>query len=208
MDRRRKELQYHARLARLKWISSAAISSPTSFRSEPVLSEDSNLPAAECLQQILNYLTESAGDNEVISVESLVSNYDLTCEAEKEIKLPTFPEGMDPYFIFIEKLKHPIANDIVKSLYAFVGKIESSMKTYKSNNAGLITDSQHETQAENIRNYHKKITKQMKENSLWSCESSDEWEHTLDSVERFIFTKLYDTLTNTGICIYIINYIN
>lgn len=203
---RRAELLRHARKSRLQWILNGL---DDTHRSATLKSHSTTLadlyrkiPAAECLQQIINFLTTVIDDGEVINIEALVPPEGLDEDFDEKLPLPTYETclGMDPYLIFIEKLKHPLSIDIVKLLQQFITKIEIMMRLENQNMSSTYPPMKNQPQdidekiSQDIWAFLKQIHGNMRDNLLWKSETTEQWNNSMISCEKFLFIKLYDCL--------------
>jgi hypothetical protein len=203
---RRAELLRLARKSRLHWIISG-LDREQAKRSIQNPSADlyRKIPAADCLQQILTFLSNLANDGEVINIEALVPPEGLDEDYDENIPIPTsesFSAGSSgsSYLLFIEKLKHPAAIEIVKLLQQFITRVENEMRL--EHHPPLMTQQVPLTPAQDIDEkiskdiwaFLKQIHGVMRENLLWRDETSEQWTEAMTSCEKFLFVKLYDTL--------------
>lgn len=177
------------------------------------------IPAAECLQSVLSFLTNLVKDGEVVSIEALVPPEGLDEDFDEKIPLPTYGNSsggqgggtggrsLEGYLMFIEKLKHPYSIDIVKLLQQFITKIEvmirlENQRLLSSSSITAPFPSQRSVAAEDIDEkiakdiwaFLKQIHGVMRENLLWKDETEEQWNESMLSCEKFLFIKLYDSL--------------
>lgn len=230
-DRREKLLRL-ARRSRLKWIldareqyqrgGGAASSSSTSFP---------KIPAADSIQEVLRLLGELAADDEMVDLDSLISSIpdgmgELLLDEESTgencavaMDISAYNHDLStgdrsPYGVFLEKLCHYEATDILKTMQQFVAKFDIYVTTtaYGGNpNSGeepyasifFIGERGSNRYIEMSNNkagaiwaFLDFITSEMRANVLWSPthESADEFEMTKMACERFIFIKLHKNL--------------
>ena len=197
---RKLELLCLARRSRLQWILDAGANKYLSH-SDDEEKLKRRIPAAECLQSILNFLTEVVNDGEIIGIESLAPHDCLDEDYDMNMPAPNYDPGVEPYAVFLEKLKHPNAIDIVKSLQQFVVVIEN--RSRERQNASILeysSDGSFEsTIADEIRTFLDKLHMAMRDNDLWGSETTSQWDKTMESSEKFIYTKLYDALFGANI---------
>ena len=132
MDANRKaEFLKLARRSRIKWILDTLDIKSLAEASNNVdsNSDTMNIPGAECIQQMLDYLTDIIDDGIYISVDSLMiglNNCDIDDnDDEYDIALNNnLNMNWSPYLRFISKLRHPSCKEVVTSMQLFVGKFE------------------------------------------------------------------------------------
>eukprot|EP01036_Dinobryon_divergens_P038671 gene38671-50796_t len=189
-DSRRGDLLYRARISRLKWINDAADLQKQKSDHTSVKRTHVN----QCVQDVISFLTLAAGDCQVTEVESLIPPQGLGDTDEKEEKIPLYEEGCDSYSLFLSRLQHTLAMDIVKSMQGFVLKLETNIHMMRQEQGGVLTESQHNEISQQIQSFHTHITKQMKANGIWSTDSESQWEWSCEACEKFLFVKLYPLL--------------
>jgi hypothetical protein len=198
---RKLELLGLARRSRLQWILEAG--GKDFNRSQSLEDEKQNrkIPAAECLQAILNFLTDVVSDGEIIGVESLAPHECLDEDHDMNLPIPKYDGSVPPYAVFLEKLKHPHAIDIVKSMQQFTLAIENRFRDRENSSLSeYSSDGAFENEvADEIRTFLEKLHVIMRENEIWTCESFPQWEATMESSEKFLYVKLYDSLFATNI---------
>lgn len=141
-----------ARRSRLKWIGEASDRNngnnvqskrtPTSSR-EVSLQIQTKIPAANCIQSVLNLLSDIVADGEVeIDVNTLslglpdeeefpdnaMIDIEDPKEDDDESEIEKNKTKNTPYEKFLEKLKRPQAVQIVKSLQQFVSRFEAQVR--------------------------------------------------------------------------------
>jgi hypothetical protein len=191
---RRAELLVLARKSRLKWILDGADYTLAHPHQDSV-DFFRKVPAATCLQNILNFLSDLASDGEKISIETLAPPDSLDEDRDESAPIPTYESGTSPYLIFLEKLKHPDAIDIVKMLQQFVTKIDITVSQSRNASRGLTSSNDSDDEvAKEIWAFLHQVQSNMRSNPLWVNESVPQWERTIQSSEKFLLTKLYNTL--------------
>ena len=191
---RRSELLTKARRTRFKWINDAydgEMNLPK--HADPNLAE--KIPASVPLQRILDYLTDTVADGEVVSVQALVPPATQE-DFDDSVPIPQYTPSVSPYEVFLQKLKHPLALDIVKNMQQFVTRLEVHIRDENRNSRGL-TKEQYQEQMDSLWAYFSQIFELMREVPLWQNESPKEWETTKTSCEKFLFIKLYSSLFAT-----------
>ncbi|CAM9231375.1 unnamed protein product [Ectocarpus fasciculatus] len=98
---------------------------------------------------------------------------------------------MPPYTVFIAKLKRRSSTDLVKSMQSFVQGIEADMRAAAF--SGTMEEKL-QAVAEAVWVFLKKTLAAMRENACWAEESPEQWAHSKESLEIFLFTKLHRTL--------------
>lgn len=195
---RKLELLGLARRSRLQWILEAG--GKLKYQSSK---DDSGrkIPASECLQSILNFLTDVVNDGEIVGVESLAPHECLDEDHDMNMPIPKYDDGVPHYAVFLEKLKHPNAIDIVKSLQQFVVTTENKVRErLDSSLSDISSDGSFESDiADEIRAFLETQYEEMRENELWARESFPQWEKSMECTEKFLFVKMYDSLFGTNI---------
>jgi len=163
---------------------------------------------------ILNFLGETIIDandgNNKSNNDFLIDTPIGTMEAS-EIPVPTIERmpGSTPYEIFLAKLKHPSASEVVKSLERFIShmeKVDVSLLWEPLNDSSKGTDDfpdggyWKESVAVSsrppvlIRSFLDRLGKQMRDCPLW-CPAMESvadgsWDNALQSVESFLHRKI------------------
>jgi hypothetical protein len=215
---RRAELLRLARKSRLQWILSGLDDEhKKNFLKYPSAELYRKIPAAECLQNVLTFLTNLVNDGEIVSIEALVPPEGLDEDYDEKIPLPSYETShnssggpLNGYLMFIEKLKHPYSIDIVKLLQQFITKVEVmirlenqrllssaplSFSLQRSSAAAPIpAEDIDEKIAKDTWAFLKQVHGNMRDNILWKDETEEQWNQSMNSVEKFLFIKLYDSL--------------
>ena len=184
------------------------------------------VPAASCLQEIINFLVDMTvidddkddengnvvmNEKEYIDIETLAPSDTLDDELV-EVSLEDIStydnmnNEMSSYSIFLEKLKHSSASDIVQNLRKFVTKIETYIRD-GSYNSHIVTIQPTVTStimsksttisdikldiAQEIFDIMEQTEQLLRKNILWSSETTSQFNETMISLEKFIFRKLY-----------------
>lgn len=168
---RKAELLQSARRSRLQWVldgrdrnpvpaffespnsavvasSAAAAADEAERRRQSVQQIIAQIPAAQCIEEVLNFFNELISDGEQVDLESILltiqeeDDVDLLLEHFKQSQLtslddptalPTaFPSNtgghVSQYDVFIKKLLHPQAGLVVKAMQQFITKFTTSMR--------------------------------------------------------------------------------
>lgn len=209
-EQRREELLSIARKSRLRWILEAREKDISQAKKASQKREDSaefykKVPAAGCLQTVVNFLVDVTADNgddyEHISIEALCPS-DAVDDELLDLSSDDVPsydnESMTPYAIFLDKLKHSSATEVVNMLRKFVTKIEVYIRDSDYNSQVSLTQKSMPTEKldipNEIWNCIDLAVSSMKENFLWSSESALQFSQTVESLEKFLFHKLYPSL--------------
>ncbi len=189
-EARKYDLLRMARKSRHQWIVDGAGSDyKSTATTDEILKK---IPAAETLQEVLNLLSDIT-DSETIGISAL-QFYDADDDDESDEYIAPITNDANPYFTFIEKLKSRRAIEIVKSMEKFVASIE-----VESRDLSTFTQEKIEARIETIWQFFKSVESIMKTNTLWSTETTSEWEQSKESCAKFMFTKLYPVLFATDI---------
>jgi hypothetical protein len=241
-EERKLELLALARRSRVKWVTDAAdrpgagsennksgdLQKHSPSSNSHVAVSDSRVvslskrrdkfPAAECIQTVLEVLSDIVDDGEVVDIDAVIalipSDKDIDDVQSTEIPQYDGAEGpRPPYAVFIDKLKHPTAIDIVKSMQYFVMKFEQTIRNYQlqlmtedpellaSKAAALSASVDNQFDAgddpitvkriASIWEFLDKTYALMKANILWAEETPTQWDKSKASCEKFLFLKLY-----------------
>lgn len=179
-EKRMKELAVLARRSRNRWFSSAVDSKLP--RSNP------NQPAnevAQSVQGVLEYFRELIGDDEVVDVDDLLlPDDDDESSDQRQAPIPTYEDGVDPYWVFLKKMQHPAAADLAIQLQKNVRRLRSVVLSTEDH--AKVTDA--------IFSFLSRFEQELRENELWASENQAQFQHTSESLESFVFVKLYDVL--------------
>jgi hypothetical protein len=238
LEERKLELLALARRSRVKWITDAA-DKPNSGSSDPHQSKSGDavtkpagagtptnankrrdkFPAAECIQNVLEVLSEIVDDGEVIDIDAVISLIptDKDIDELQSAEVPQYdgPDGpKNHYTVFIEKLRHFGAVEIVKSMQYFVMKFEQTIRNYQlemmtedpqllSKSAVAALDDGEDLSRDRLEDpvtakrvasvweFLEKTYNAMHSSYLWASETDAQWEKTKAACEKFLFIKLY-----------------
>ena len=194
-EERRLELLALARASRIQWVLETLSSSDNTSTEKNILSiltktepGQNIIPISDSIQSIFNYFTDIIADHEFINIESMIpiACYDeFEYENEKENEIPTsYDKDLDPYAIFIDKLRRPLAIDIVKQLQLYIIKCKSTPV--------LNTLSAHpQLSSSALQSFLASVTNQCRSNALWSSQTPAEFEITKECIEKFVHIKVY-----------------
>ena len=174
----------------------------------PILTKNENvtenIPISASIQEVLNYFTKVIGDNEYVSVNSLIP---ISCYDEFETEndtdvIPEYNTNIDPFVQFVDKLRRPLATEIVKTMQLYLLKckvipITSSNPTI-NNPFNKIENHQNSMNNKNITptlvfQFLASIYTMMHQNPLWSVETKSQFEISMEMCEKFLSIKLYHT---------------
>ena len=182
---RRLELLALARISRIQWVVETANATLSSADKNvlPILTKNENvtenIPISASIQEVLNYFTKVIGDNEYVSVNSLIP---ISCYDEFETEndtdvIPEYNTNIDPFVQFVDKLRRPLATEIVKTMQLYLLKckvipITSSNPTI-NNPFNKIENHQNSMNNKNITptlvfQFLASIYTMMHQNPLWS----------------------------------------
>ena len=199
----RKDLVYRARMTRLKWILEALDPQHLQKRIEEIPSSPTDdLPMLMCINDVISFLTISAGDCHVVGINSLIPPEDDDINS----KIPMHRSGVDDYFLFIERIQHPHALDVVKALQGFILKVEFQINDARAEQYNGVTEEQHFDISKNILAFHTHLCAIMRENTIWSQDNEEQWIGSCDACEKFLFVKMHHLLMKSISSIIIIAY--
>lgn len=219
---RKDELLQLARRSRAKWVLDASTSAPPqpeeSIQSVNIPSHsayDSNqstkknsrqkykLPSEECIQDVLNYLSDIIDDGLYIEVETIEKGANFEYEGSNLNEEPeSFTKtnlitSADYYFEFLDRLKRPVAFEIVKAMQQFVAKFAIKSREMRNSNSNFRhNESDYLEWADDIWKFLDHISQQIRLHVLWASDSEEKWVKTYESIERLIFTKLHPYIFN------------
>lgn len=195
-EARRAELLQIARRSRIKWILEARDVNYNSTTQQPSSSVTdalkSKVPGADCIQKVLNFLSEVVKDGESCDVSSIIAGlieYDDYEEDNLQMKSSNFGKA-DGFEDFIHKLILPASVDITKAMQQFVAKFFTDFQ--ESKNRG--SEEEFQNWSGSLWTFLDHITEMMRENPIWLDETTLQFEASKNHCEKFIFTKLYPIL--------------
>lgn len=179
-EKRMKELAVLARRSRNRWFSSAVDSKlPKSSANKPANA------IAESVQGVLEYFSELIGDDEIIDIDDLLMGDDEDEYSDQfKVPVPEYETDSDPYWVFLKKMQHPAAADLAIQLQKNVRRLRTVVLSTEDH--GKVTDA--------IFSFLSRFEQDLRENELWADETQTQWQHTCESLESFVFVKLYDVL--------------
>ena len=132
--------------------------------------------------RLLDYLNDIVDDDNADG-----GGMGAAMDMHDDMPVPTHEtmEGASAYDVLLEKLKHPQAAEVTKSLERFVAQFEAV-----DVDAAVESPMESDRPWSILRTFLGRLAAQMKECSLWSMESDEEWETTLVAVESFLFRKV------------------
>ena len=92
------------------------------------------------------------------------------------------------YKYFKEKLKNPAAAEILKTMKSFV---QNTMRGYRDTTKKRLSRQEYGTR---IRDFLNQLARRMKVMDHWRNESEEEWENTIEGVEKFLMSKIYEAV--------------
>jgi hypothetical protein len=207
---RRDELLLIARRSRVKWVLEEKEVGHERDRSrcEPVGSSSvpadlkAKIPAAESIQNVLNYLTGLIDDGElcdVVSIAAGIIDYD-DYDNEQYVHLSKNkgdrPESFND---FLAKLILPASTEVVKSLQQFVTKFSADFHAAKTGTIPVDvlpdgTDEENLSWPTRIWSFLDHTYDNMKETPVWSHDTQIEFDLTKTHCEKFLFHKLHPVL--------------
>jgi hypothetical protein len=107
-----------------------------------------------------------------------------------------YPEDTDPYVVFIDKLRHNDAAEIVSVMQHFARKI----KQLRDPNQNIVNDQDRDSESSNksiaglVWSHIEKVLGLMRKNPLWKNVDGIAWTNCALCLERFVFTKLRTSL--------------
>eukprot|EP00904_Undaria_pinnatifida_P003584 jgi/Undpi1/13226/HiC_scaffold_8.g02888.m1 len=100
--------------------------------------------------------------------------------------IPSYREGSRPYDVFLDKLRHPRAAEVVKGLQQFVAAFKARSERRKVGVMALSSPGPSMMHA-----FLGRLETQMRENVLWRRETESQWEETRESLERIVMHKVF-----------------
>ena len=210
---RRAELLQIARRSRIKWVLDEKdveyLKAQDGSEDDRAISDTlkNKIPAAECIQNVLNFLTDVISDGEVCDVASIAAgiiDYDDFDDVQYNLLKHKDPNVTDTYNEFLNKLTLPASTEVVKSMQQFVTKFFADYHNAKANPAPLEplaepTEDELQSWPTRVWTFLDHTYDNMKELPVWSHESPVQFEATCTHCEKFIFSKLYPILFATDI---------
>lgn len=210
---RRAELLQIARRSRIKWVLDEKdveyLKAQDGKEDERTISDSlkNKIPAAECIQNVLNFLTDVISDGEVCDVASIAAgiiDYDDFDDVQYNLLKHKDPNVTDTYNEFLNKLTLPASTEVVKSMQQFVTKFFADYHNAKANPAPMEpvaepTEEELQSWPARVWTFLDHTNDSMKELPVWSHESVVQFEATCTHCEKFIFAKLYPVLFATDI---------
>lgn len=181
--KRKDIILYRARVSRAHWINDADDESEN-----VVLINDNPIQAANTLQDVFSFLDEIIGDHQSIRVDSLISLIDGETIAKRA-------DGMSSYSYFLEKLKSPLAQNIVKSIQEFISKTDYMIKEIRKENHGYLFENHHKEISDRIFHFLEDLTLQiLSVDFFWENDPVSERDLCTTHCEKFLFMKLYNSI--------------
>lgn len=160
------------------------------------------IPAAESIQNVLNYLTALIDDGEVCDVASIAAgiiDYD-DYGNEEYLHISKNKGGKpDSFNEFLAKLILPASTEIVKSLQQFITKFTANFQAAKADGTHVDvlpdgSDEENQSWPTRIWTFLDHIYTSMKETPVWAHDTQPQFELTKAHCEKFVFHKLYSVL--------------
>ena len=128
---------------------------------------------------------ESASKNQSQEVKDTQtsSNTRKPVAAESGAKRTSFN-----YKHFKEKLKNPAAAEILKTMKSFV---QSTMRSYRDTTKKRLSRQEY---GQRVRDFLNQVAQRMKVMDHWRNENDDEWENTIEGLEKFVMSKVYEAV--------------
>jgi len=209
---RRAELLQVARRSRIKWVvdeKDVEFSKKESKEEELTISETlkNKIPAAECIQNVLNFLTDIINDGEQCDVAAIAAgiiDYDDFDDVQYNLLKHKDSNTVDTFNEFLNKLTLPAATEIVKSMQQFVTKFFADYHAAKANPAPVEpvaepTEEELQSWPTRVWTFLDHTYESMKGLPVWSHESAAQFEASCTHCEKFLFGKLYPVLFGTDI---------
>lgn len=211
---RRNELLQIARRSRIKWVveekEALVEDSGDTKTNDPLKVSESlqaKIPAAKCIQNVLNFLTDVVADGEQCDVASIAAgiiDYDDYNDDQYSRLTNRDSTKPDTYNDFIGKLILPASTELVKSMQQFITKFLADFQASKVN--PLPVEPQPEPTDEELQSWPSRVWtfldhvyENMKELAIWSEESVQQFEVTKTHCEKFVFSKLYPVLFSSDV---------
>ena len=218
---RRTELLQIARRSRIKWVLEAKdVDNNSSVTNQeqkaaaklaPTVSDSlkSKIPAAECIQNVLNFLSEIVDDGEECDVSTIIAgliDYDDYADEENGTQMVIQSDRPDTYNGFLNKLILPSSTEIVKSMQQFVTKFYSDYQTAMAaalgqpvSTASSIaaadgSDEEFQSWSSRIWVFLDHVFEQMKASPVWAQENNVCFEASKAHCEKLLFSKLHPLL--------------
>ncbi len=121
-----------------------------------------------------------------------------TLKPEPELRKNEAQKQKPHYTILLEKLRHPSALEILSQIKRFVIKFARESRENESNStktnwgdAEAIRGQQYTEKSNKISAFLRIIEKTMRNHPMWKGEGEQEWQNTLEGLEKFVMMKLY-----------------
>lgn len=226
-DERKEELLRLARQSRIKWVLDAREiprKPVEDLVEKKVVTSNINvpdalkakIPASECVQKVLNFLSELKNDGECFDVQSIALGIVDDDENDQDLiefmkNAHTFSSAdmkdtIAMYNMFIKKLVHPSSTEIVKAIQQYVTKFTSNVRAGRSDNSGkrifsgsddILKDplvAATSVKSSEIWSFLDKIYEMMRASTFWSDESEYQFEQSKGYCEKFLFIKLHSLI--------------
>lgn len=100
------------------------------------------------------------------------------------------PKKQFNYKAFKEKIKNPHAGEAFKRIKGFVVNFNKT-----KNGNSILTDLPSRAESGNrMRTFFNEVERLMSVNELWCHDDVDEWDNTCEGLEKFVTSKLYDSI--------------
>jgi Rab5 GDP/GTP exchange factor len=117
---------------------------------------------------------------------------DSSSEGKKKSgpKMDNQPKPTKPfnYKVFREKMKSQPAAEFVKSMKNFV---LGTMREYRDTTRERVS---REDSGTRVRSFLKQLESRMASSDHWKTESEDEWDNTVEGLEKFLMAKIYEAV--------------
>ena len=124
------------------------------------------------------------------------------------------PVPPSPVDSFVERLKQPRAADVVENIRTFVtsiqrmnveadsrlaeqsGSVDDDSDTEIAFSGGARGRGKPTTPPEMVRSFLTRMEDALRAHPLWKNDSADAWEDTVEALERFVISKIYDKVVS------------
>jgi hypothetical protein len=230
---RKEELLTLARKSRGKWVVEALsredypeVKQNTSIDRKKQADRKPRLPVEECIQSILNFLSDTIDDGSYVDVSMLIddlptntSNANANANAnasylnmEDENLYQPQPSSsaiseslgqINSYYDFIDRLRRPTCFEIVRTIQQFIAKFESKCREARNDIFHRYKEEEYLDWADSIWKFIDHVYQQVQAHPIWSATTTATNEkmmsQTREYIERFVFTKLHSSIFNTDI---------
>ena len=190
---RREELLAEARRQRIRWVSEAGDDTCAPQRGEAQLWHSEAARELPSLRPVFSLLSALVGELEEDAHFDLPGEVLLMADAP----VPEQDGTRSPYAVFLERLKHPSAADVVKTLQTFVqGFRLEDLIGFRSEEDSHeeVVDVRITPVANALHTFVAQTAAAMRDHRLWAREDDAEFAETRECLEKFVSTKLYGAI--------------